>query len=104
MEHRFINNQEWKGAKKRYELHVGEHVAFVEYFLIKNEKAYLVYTEVPKELSGKKIGFELVEMVLKDLEKQHLKVVPIYPFVVLYIKRHKEYTALVPEEFKYLIQ
>ncbi len=104
MEHTFINNDNWQGAKKRYELHVDGNIAFVEYFLIKNEKAYLVHTEVPKELSGMKIGFELVQKVLDDLADKNIQVVPICPFVAAFIKRHKEYANLVSPEFKYMIQ
>lgn len=44
-----INNE----AKKRYEIHFEDSVAFIEYIKTK-ENIYLTHTEVPKKLEGQR--------------------------------------------------
>lgn len=80
--------------KKRYEALIGDSTAFIEYIKAKN-KIYLTHTEVPNELEGKGIGSRLVLKVLEDIEKKGLILVPLCPFVALYLKKHPEWKRLV---------
>lgn len=88
---KLTNNQE----AKRYEWQIDEHLAFVEYILIKNEKIYLTHTEVPQQLSGKGIGSQLVKAVLDEVKKNNWELVPLCPFVALYISKNPTYKSLV---------
>lgn len=90
MSYQLIDNEE----KKRYEFRLPEHTAFIEYIKTK-DKIYLTHTEVPRELEGKGIGTELVKQALEDVKQKDLTLVPLCPFVALYIKRHPEWKALV---------
>lgn len=90
MSNTLIDNQE----KKRYELQLPEHAPFIEYIKTK-DKIYLTHTEVPTELEGQGIGSELVKLVLEDIKKKDLTLVPLCPFVASYIKEHSEWKALV---------
>ncbi|VAW30709.1 Predicted acetyltransferase, partial [hydrothermal vent metagenome] len=56
---------------------------------------YLTHTEIPAQLEGKGIGSALVKQVLQDIREKDLTLVPLCPFVALYIKRHPEWKALV---------
>ncbi len=103
MQERFVNNTDWKGAKKRYELHLEDGMAFLEYFLIKDEKAFLVHTEVPKELEGKGAGSKLVAFALKDLQHRQIRIIPICPFVAAYIRKHREYIPAVDPAHLHLV-
>lgn len=85
-----INNE----AKKRYEIHFEDSVAFIEYIKTK-ENIYLTHTEVPKKLEGKGIGSAMVLATLKDVKDKGLILIPLCPFVALYIKRHPEWKELV---------
>jgi len=85
-----IDNEE----AKRYEIHVDGLVPRIEYIKAK-EKIYLTHTEVPKGLEGKGIGTALVKAVLEDIDKKGLTLVPLCPFVALYLKRHPEWKKLV---------
>ena len=78
----------------RYELHVGEHVAFLSY---QRRDGVIIFRhmEVPSDLEGRGLAGEIAAKALTDAREQHLKVVPRCPYVVSYIKRHPEYADLV---------
>ena len=81
-------------ASQRYEIKLTKHTAFAEYIRAQ-DKIYLPHTEVPSELEGQGIGTELVKQVLEDIKEKDLTLVPLCPFVALYIKRHPEWKKLV---------
>ena len=83
--------------KKRYEVSVEGSTAFVEYIKAK-DKIYLTHTEVPTALEGKGIGSSLVLKVFEDIERQDLTLVPLCPFVAMYLKKHPEWKKLVMKD------
>ena len=89
-DYQFVENP----AEKRFEFHIDGEIAIMEYILAK-EKIFLTHTEVPKALGGRGIGSRFVELVLKEVEKRELTLVPMCPFVAAYIKRHPEWQKLV---------
>lgn len=80
--------------KNRYEFHVGNEVPRLEYIRAK-EKIYFTHTEVPESLSGKGIGSALIGAALEDIKRQGLTLIPLCPFVALYLKRNPEWKELV---------
>ena len=86
----FIDNV----TKKQYELKVESAIARIEYIKAQ-DKIYLTHTEVPKNLNGKGLGSAIVELALKDVKSQKLTLIPLCPFVAMYIKRHPEWYVLV---------
>lgn len=80
--------------RKRFEAVVEDQTAFIEYIKTR-DKIYLTHTEVPQELSGKGVGKSLVKAVLEEVKRLELELVPLCPFVALYIKRNPEWKALV---------
>ena len=90
MDYTLIDNEE----KKRYEFQLEEYTPIIEYIKAQ-DKIYLTHTEVPTALEGKGIGSALVKQALEDIEKKGLTLVPLCPFVALYIKRHPEWKKLV---------
>lgn len=81
-------------SAKQYEAEVEGSLARIEYIKAQ-DKIYLTHTEVPRELEGKGIGSALVLKVLEDIEAKGLTLVPLCPFVALYLKRHPEWKRLV---------
>lgn len=81
-------------AKKQYEATIEGSVARIEYIKAQ-DKIYLTHTEVPKALERKGVGTTLVAKVLEDVDRQHLTLIPLCPFVALYLKRHPEWKRLV---------
>ena len=61
----------------------------------KDNKLYILHTEVPKEFEGKGIASAMVKKVLNLIKEKDMKLVSLCPFVSGYIKRHPEYKSLV---------
>lgn len=90
MNYQLIDNEE----KKQYEFHIDDAIPKIEYIKAQNQ-IYLTHTEVPVSLEGKGIGAALVKIVLEDIKQKNLILVPMCPFVAMYIKRHPEWKTLV---------
>ena len=85
-----INNE----AIHNFELFVNGHRAFIDY-KIKDNKIYLIHTEVPAELKGMGVAEALVEKAFNYIEEHQLKLVPLCSYVQLFLKRHPEWNRLV---------
>lgn len=76
--------------EKRFEIHLGNQIAFVEYN--QNEKTLILsHTEVPIEFEGQGVGARLAKHTLEYAKENNLKVIPVCPFIKAYILRHPEY-------------
>ena len=78
----------------RYEINVDGFTAKIEYMKAGN-KIFLTHTEVPEEFEGGGVGSALVKAVLEDIERKNLILVPLCPFVSVYVKRHPEWEKLI---------
>ena len=58
----------------------------------------ILHTEVDDAYSGMGVGADLAQWALDGARGQNLAVVPVCPFIAGYIKKHPEYTDLVPED------
>ncbi len=83
-----FNNTE--RPKKRFELHVENEIAFIEYILAKENSIYLTHTEVPRSLEGKGLGTAIIKKALDYIREKEYRLVPLCPFVAAYLKRHPE--------------
>ena len=90
MEYQLVNNE----AAKQYEIHLDGLVPKIEYIKA-GEKIFLSHTEVPKGLEGRGIGSTIVRLVLEDIKKKGLTLIPLCPFVAGYIQKHPEWKSLV---------
>jgi predicted GNAT family acetyltransferase len=86
--------------KKRFELPVDGHIAFVEFMLDKDNIMYLTHTEVPGALEGKGIGKSIVEETLQYIKEHHYTLAPLCPFVAAYLKRHPEWQQILAKGYK----
>ena len=81
-------------ASRRYEMQVQDKTAYIEY--IKSpDKIFLTHTEVPPGLEGQGIGSTLVRLVLEEVQKTGLALMPLCPFVASYIRKHPEWREIV---------
>jgi predicted GNAT family acetyltransferase len=85
-----INNE----AIHNFELFVNGHRAFIDY-KTKDNKIYLIHTEVPAELKGMGVAEALVEKTFNYIEQHQLKMVPLCSYIQIYLKRHPEWNRLV---------
>ena len=81
-------------ARSRYELAVGDAIAFIDH-VGEGDTVAFVHTEVPEAMEGKGVGSRLVKGALEDARRRGLKVVPRCQFVREYIARHPEYQDIV---------
>lgn len=86
-------------AKERFELDTPSGLALMEYRL-REGTLVLTHTEVPPEVGGQGIGGLLIQAALTYATESHLKVKPLCPFVVTYLKRHPEFHGQVVESFR----
>lgn len=81
--------------KKRFELQVDGHVAFIEYILTNQNVMYLTHTEVPVALEGKGVGSSIVVKALNYIRSNGYTLAPLCPFVAAYLKRHPEWKEIL---------
>lgn len=75
-------------TKNRYELKVGDHIAFIDYKVGKSGNVYLVHTEVPNEITRKGVGRQLVEEALEILNSEKKKIIPSCPFIKKFLRNN----------------
>ncbi|ARN79029.1 hypothetical protein BST97_14100 [Nonlabens spongiae] len=90
MDYQFNDNEDLKW----FELHLNDAIAFIDY-IVAQETIYLTHTEVPKGYEGQGIGFIIVKRALNDIKSKGLKLVPLCPFVAMYLKKNPEWKELV---------
>jgi uncharacterized protein len=81
-------------AKSRFELDVGDAIAFANYRLTPST-VIITHTETPQSLRGRGIASELVRGALQLIRTDGLKVVAGCGFVVDYLNKHPEFADLV---------
>jgi len=81
-------------AAHRFEIRVGEHVAFAEYRL-QGERIIFPHTVVPEALAGQGLGGRLAKAALAYAAENRLKVVLKCSFFVSYLAKHPEYAHLL---------
>ncbi|SDL22759.1 GNAT family N-acetyltransferase [Siphonobacter aquaeclarae] len=88
-----INNTDLR----QFEMPVGSELARITYKQTPH-RIYLLHTEVSEGLKGKGAATAIIEKTLRYIEDRQLKLVPICPMVVSYLKRHPEWNRVVYEE------
>lgn len=80
----------------RFELNIDGHVAFIVYRESPG-RITLIHTEVEPVLEGKGAATAVIEKTLQYLEQNGLRLVPLCPLVVAYLKRHPEWKRIVAD-------
>ncbi len=81
-------------ALHRYELAIGDAVAFTEYRR-KGKITDFIHTEVPEALAGKGIGSKLIRAALDNERTEGRKVIAHCRFVAKFIRDHADYQDLL---------
>ena len=82
--------------KQRYIATQNNHVVALAEYRATTGALMLTHTEVNQDLEGQGVGSSLIRFALDDIRAKGLHVVPMCPFVVAFIKRHRaEYLDLV---------
>jgi len=73
----------------QFEITVNGETAFLAYERMAGALA-LIHTEVPPNLRGHHVGDALVQAAFDAARTEHLRIVPICPFVKAYMRRHPD--------------
>lgn len=84
--------------KKRFEFKVEHHTAFINYKETPHQMA-LTHTEVPEELSGKGVASMRARKVFDEIAPTNKKIIPLCPFIVMFVKKHKEFKSQIDDRF-----
>ena len=81
---------------RRFEIVIDGQVGFLNYAIAAG-RMRLLHTEVPPALQGRGLAGQLAQAALEYATREHLRVVPLCPFVQAYLKRHPEYRSLIDD-------
>ena len=85
-----IHNEE----ERRFEINLHGEIALLTYRRFPDHVS-LDHTEVPKHLEGHGIAAKLARIALDYARANHLRVVPLCPFVSSFLRKHTEYHDLL---------
>lgn len=91
MEYEVIHNRE----ASRFEAHIGDQIALVDYIKGAKNCISIMHTEVPKNLEGQGIAAKLTKTILDYARSSGLQVRPICPYTKAYIEKHPEYQDIL---------
>lgn len=80
--------------RHRFELWVGDAVAFAEYILL-TKRIILTHTEVPPALEGQGLASRLAQHAMEFAQQHQLEVMPLCPYMAAYLRRHPELQHLL---------
>jgi len=89
-----------RSDEERYEVLVDGRVAGFTQYRVRPGLVAFVHTEIDERLEGHGLASRLISTALDDARAKGLAVLPFCPFVNGYIKRHTEYLALVPADYR----
>jgi uncharacterized protein len=85
-------------ASQRFELSLnGALAAYAEYNLLKQGLLF-THTEVLSEYEGQGLGSQLARFALDEVRARGVQAIPVCKFIAGFIRKHREYLDLVPEE------
>jgi predicted GNAT family acetyltransferase len=85
-------------ARRRYEARLhGELIGHAAYVLSAGVQT-IGHTEVDRRYEGRGVGAALIKAALEDVRARGLQVLPLCSFAAAYVRRHREYADLVPQE------
>ena len=88
-------------AAGRYRLLLdGAEIGMAEYDAIADTSVLVKHVEVSSAHEGQGYGSKLVRHLLDDLRARKLSVVPICPYTLAFIRKHREYADLVRDDMR----
>ncbi|MEO8186781.1 MAG: GNAT family N-acetyltransferase [Burkholderiaceae bacterium] len=86
---------------RRYRLMMNnEEVGYSEYDPVAPASILIKHTEVLQRHEGKGFGSHLVRSMLDDIRRQGKTVIPICPYAMNYIRKHREYLDMVRADIR----
>lgn len=80
---------------RQFETTFEENLITVEYSF-QERKIFLTRINLPDDFNNEEYVDELIKNILEIAEERKLKVVPIYPRITKFFRKHKAYKDLLP--------
>jgi predicted GNAT family acetyltransferase len=88
-------------AAGRYRLmRDGSELGFAEYDRVGEHSILIKHTEVAPEHEGQGLGSQLVRGMLDDVRRQGKTVIPICPYALNFIRKHRDYIDVVHTDMR----
>ncbi len=88
-------------AAGRYRLmRDGKEVGYIEYDRVGEHSILIKHTEIAPEHEGQGLGSQLVRGMLDDVRRQGKTVIPICPYALGFIRKHREYVDVVHADMR----
>jgi hypothetical protein len=79
----------------RFETAIDGVEAFIDYIEKPNGVLFLTHTCVPRQISGRGVGTQMVLKTLELIRVLNLKIVPLCPFIVAFLNKTDNYQDLI---------
>ena len=80
---------------RQYQVKVGSEMAIIEYAQ-QERKIFLTKLNIPESLESNEFIEEFLKIVLEDISKKNISVVPTSPPIAKFIKRNRRYKKMLP--------
>jgi hypothetical protein len=80
---------------RQFETTLNETLITVEYSF-QERKIFLTRINLPDDFNNEEYVDELIKVILEIAEERKLKVVPVYPRITKFFRKHKMYKDLLP--------
>lgn len=85
---------------RQFEAEIDGQVALAAYGMMEGDTIVFTHTEVPEAFEGRGVGSKLARAALDYARAEHLKVVPLCPFIASYMRRHRDDQDLLHPDFR----
>lgn len=90
-----LNNK----TNQQFEVYLNDSKAELQY-RIRENTIFFMHTLVPKEIEGQGVATELAKFGLEYAKNNGFKIVVYCPFVVKYVKEHRNYLVLLDDKYQ----
>ena len=80
---------------RQYEIKIGSDMATIEYSQ-QDRKIFLTKLIIPEVLDSNGFSEDFIKVVLDNISKKNISVVPTSPPIAKFIKRHRRYKKMLP--------
>lgn len=81
-------------ARHRYELTVGEHIAFANYRR-RDDIIDILHVEAPEPMRGTGAAGQLMQGIVAAAQKENMKINPTCGYAASWLRRHPEHAAII---------
>lgn len=86
--------------ENRFEIHTGGQLAGWAEYRLRPGRITFTHTEMDDRFQGRGLAGRLARGALDSARERDLRVIPLCPYIVGYIRKHPEYVPLVDDQHR----